>query len=75
MKRMMPVAELARDERFVRTDIVDRLSDPRTPAAQATEGKSGKKRGPAIRQHHAAAARQFFDFDCHGRSRICVTYR
>src|SRR5664279_213713 len=31
MKRMLPESELARDERFVRTKIEDRLFDPRGP--------------------------------------------
>ena len=31
MKKMLPETELARDERFVRTDISDRLFDPRGP--------------------------------------------
>ena len=31
MKKMLPESELARDERFVRTDISDRLFDPRGP--------------------------------------------
>src|SRR5664279_5335984 len=31
MKRMLPESELARDERFVRTNIADRLFDPRGP--------------------------------------------
>ena len=29
MKRMLPAAELARDERFVRTDFMERARDPR----------------------------------------------
>src|SRR3954451_12688785 len=31
MKKMLPENELARDERFVRTDITDRIFDPRGP--------------------------------------------
>ena len=31
MKKMLPESELARDERFVRTKIEDRLFDPRGP--------------------------------------------
>jgi uncharacterized ferritin-like protein (DUF455 family) len=31
MKKMLPESELARDERFVRTDISDRIFDPRGP--------------------------------------------
>jgi uncharacterized ferritin-like protein (DUF455 family) len=31
MKKMLPENELARDERFVRTDIADRIFDPRGP--------------------------------------------
>src|SRR3954468_9915687 len=31
MKKMLPESELARDERFVRTDIADRIFDPRGP--------------------------------------------
>ena len=39
MKRMLPESELARDERFVRTKIEDRLFDPRGPkVAQRNTG-------------------------------------
>src|SRR5215471_21490728 len=31
MKKMLPESELARDERFVRSDIADRIFDPRGP--------------------------------------------
>jgi uncharacterized ferritin-like protein (DUF455 family) len=48
MKRMMPVAELARDERFVRSSIEDRLTDPRGVVTDVKE-KDGRKRGPAVR--------------------------
>ena len=39
MKKMLPESELARDERFVRTKIEDRLFDPRGPkVAQRNTG-------------------------------------
>ncbi len=39
MKKMLPESELARDERFVRTKIEDRIFDPRGPkVAQRNTG-------------------------------------
>src|SRR6266581_1144723 len=39
MKKMLPESELARDERFVRTNIADRIFDPRGPkVAQRNTG-------------------------------------
>ena len=43
MKRMLPVTELARDERFVRVSIFERAADPRS-AENREEGKG--RRGP-----------------------------
>ncbi len=45
MKRMMPVAELARDDRFVRSSIEDRLTDPRSIDSNMTDDK-GPQRQP-----------------------------
>jgi len=38
VKRSLPVAELARDERFSRSSMEDRLTDPRAPAARRGDG-------------------------------------
>ncbi len=40
MKRMLPSAELARDERFARTDFMERARDPRPLAGTGTGGRS-----------------------------------
>ncbi len=55
MKRHMPVSELARDERFVRTSMQDRLTDPRQATKEEDRPGGSKKRGPAIRVHHPNA--------------------
>jgi uncharacterized ferritin-like protein (DUF455 family) len=39
MKRMLPSAELARDERFARTDFMERARDPRPLPSQLTGGR------------------------------------
>jgi uncharacterized ferritin-like protein (DUF455 family) len=44
MRKAFPVEDLARDGRFVRVPMMDRLNDPRT--AEADQGTSGKRRGP-----------------------------
>jgi uncharacterized ferritin-like protein (DUF455 family) len=44
MRKSFPVEDLARDERFVRVPIMDRINDPRT-ARQEQAGTKGK-RGP-----------------------------
>jgi uncharacterized ferritin-like protein (DUF455 family) len=51
----MPVAELARDERFVRSSIEDRLTDPRQATQEEDRPGGAQKRGPAIRVHHPNA--------------------
>ena len=43
MKKMLPVTELARDERFVRVSIMDGVADPRS-VENREEGKG--RRGP-----------------------------
>ena len=46
MKKMPPESELARDERFVRTKIEDRIFDPRGAedrAAQHRPGQDGRR--------------------------------
>jgi uncharacterized ferritin-like protein (DUF455 family) len=50
MRRQLPAADLARDERFVRVTIEDRISDPRAGAARAGSDESagpqsGRMRG------------------------------
>ncbi|HUS62198.1 MAG TPA: DUF455 family protein [Acidimicrobiales bacterium] len=44
MKRHLPVTELARDDRFVRITVEERIADPRTVAASTDS--SGRKRTP-----------------------------
>jgi uncharacterized ferritin-like protein (DUF455 family) len=41
VRKIFPVEELARDDRFVRVQMIERMNDGRTPG-----GKSGKGRGP-----------------------------
>jgi len=43
VKRQLPVEELARDERFVRVDTVERLSDPRSPRGRRGREGGGEK--------------------------------
>ncbi len=50
MKKMLPESELARDERFVRTKIEDRIFDPRGPKiAQRNTGPAKHGRRPSRR--------------------------
>jgi hypothetical protein len=42
MKKMLPESELARDERFVRTKIEDRIFDPR--GAKVAQRNTGPAR-------------------------------
>jgi uncharacterized ferritin-like protein (DUF455 family) len=51
----MAVADLARDDRFVRTSIEDRLTDPRQATREEDRPGGAQKRGPAIRVHHPNA--------------------
>jgi uncharacterized ferritin-like protein (DUF455 family) len=51
----MAVADLARDDRFVRTSMEDRLTDPRQATKEEARPGGAKKRGPAIRVHHPNA--------------------
>jgi uncharacterized ferritin-like protein (DUF455 family) len=44
MKRMLPVDELARDERFVRVRMADRLRDPRAPVRGDGGAGAGRDR-------------------------------
>jgi uncharacterized ferritin-like protein (DUF455 family) len=44
VKKHLPAEELARDPRFVRSNIFDQMNDPRTTANRS--GKDGKRRGP-----------------------------
>ena len=46
MKRILPVDELARDERFVRIPIEERFSDPRTGARAGTAARVGRALTP-----------------------------
>jgi uncharacterized ferritin-like protein (DUF455 family) len=43
MKRMLPSAELARDERFARTDFMERARDPRPLPSQLARGQGGAR--------------------------------
>jgi uncharacterized ferritin-like protein (DUF455 family) len=77
MKRMLPVTELARDERFFRTRIEDAVFDPRnlSPSAQtntlattyenATDNARGLMHGIFVGEIQAleGAGRTCFDFD------------
>ena len=42
MKKMLPESELARDERFVRSKIEDRIFDPRGAAIAAAQHRPGQ---------------------------------
>ena len=55
MKKMLPESELARDERFVRTNIEDRLFDPRGP--KVAQRDTGPARMGVDRPAARAAAR------------------
>ena len=55
VKRHMPVADLARDDRFVRIAMQDRLTDPRQATKEEERPGGAEKRGPAIRIHHPNA--------------------
>jgi len=55
VKRHMPVADLARDDRFVRISMQDRLTDPRQATKEDERPGGAVKRGPAIRIHHPNA--------------------
>jgi len=46
MKRMLPVDELARDERFVRVRIEERMRDPRAPAQAGAPGERDRRLTP-----------------------------
>ncbi|MFM2073509.1 MAG: hypothetical protein RLZZ623_3773 [Actinomycetota bacterium] len=77
MKRMLPVAELARDERFLRVSVEETLFDPRnlSPAAQtnglaptvrnASDNARGLMHGIFVGEIQAleGAGRTCFDFD------------
>ncbi|TPW15597.1 MAG: hypothetical protein FD127_673 [Acidimicrobiaceae bacterium] len=77
MKRMLPVAELARDERFVRVSVEETLFDPRnlSPSAQtnglapgvrnASDNARGLMHGIFVGEIQAleGAGRTCFDFD------------
>jgi uncharacterized ferritin-like protein (DUF455 family) len=51
----MHVNDLARDDRFVRIPIQDRLTDPRQATKEEDRPGGPQKRGPAIRAHHPNA--------------------
>jgi len=51
----MAVKDLARDDRFVRSDMKDRLTDPRQATREEDRPGGTQKRGPAIRIHHPNA--------------------
>lgn len=50
MKKMLPESELARDERFVRTKIEDRIFDPRPEDGPAQRRPRKNGRRPAGRR-------------------------
>jgi uncharacterized ferritin-like protein (DUF455 family) len=51
----MAVKDLARDDRFVRSSMEDRLTDPRQATREEDRPGGAQKRGPAIRVHHPNA--------------------
>ncbi len=50
MRKIFPASELARDERFVQVNAMDRMNDPRAPrTSRAEKSEKGKKRrGPGV---------------------------
>ena len=57
MKKMLPESELARDERFVRSKIEDRIFDPRGPKIAPAQHRSGQDGAPTARPRPSAPAR------------------
>jgi uncharacterized ferritin-like protein (DUF455 family) len=45
MRKLFPVEELARDDRFIRVPITERLMDPRNANAQPTDAKGRQRQG------------------------------
>ena len=53
MRRSLPVADLARDDRFAQASVMDRLTDPR--AAENVRRAATGSRRPALRPEHPGA--------------------
>ena len=57
MKKMLPESELARDERFVRSKIEDRIFDPRGAKIAAAQHRSRPRWPSTVRPPASVPAR------------------
>ena len=57
MKKMLPESELARDDRFVRSKIEDRIFDPRGAEARPAQHRPGQDGHRPARPRPSAPAR------------------